>query len=581
MTLRTALADRIPRVETLRWLAGVYFVILGASLLILPSSSFSAWLGETWLRGAVTAGSGIALLWVAGGLLPRRVAVVVSILVALFQLRIALDYVATGNPAPVAILGLLALGLLLSPLAPPAQVDSARRRPDALGLILGAAQAVQGLDFLVRPGAAVGIPTQLGVSPTVFGTVFLVAGLAVVVVQLIPGVPRVLYWAAHLVSGGALLGLWLAQSVLLEALLWTLGAAVVVRGIATVALPWWSEWAARFDPQALRPRLALALVTASFVPLLIVLPILLNGLDQGAAGPGQGPDITRARQVAFAVTILAGTAAAVCGWWLAGRLAAPIGALTRDVGRIATGDRTVVLTGDGPTEIARLSRAVETMAVTLDTRAAERDRLIGQLQAQNEELRTLEAAREDSIRAISHDLRNPLTALYGFAQLLARDTTKLGLEKQARLATSIVRLSQNLTDMIQDLAESLRLEAGQVELRPERLDLPDFIADVRERVGEPQQVARVVLDAQADLPPVLADPRRLERVLTNLVSNALKYSPSDAPVTIRATNGGDMVCIAVEDRGQGLTPAEQERLFTRYYRAASAQGHDSGLGLGL
>jgi signal transduction histidine kinase len=134
--------------------------------------------------------------------------------------------------------------------------------------------------------------------------------------------------------------------------------------------------------------------------------------------------------------------------------------------------------------------------------------------------------------------------------------------------------------MIQDLVESSRLEAGKLEMRREPTDLLHLLTDIAERVGKPEDQARLRLETPDPLPPVLADPGRIERAIVNLVGNALKYSAVDKPVVIRAMAGEGGVTVAVVDQGVGIPAGDIPRLFERYYRAESGKKVE-GLGLGL
>ena len=583
---------RLPlwRYATLRWTAGLYFLILGASFLLLPQGSVGPWLGIMWLRGACSAAGGLALLWLVGTQPSRRVALAVSTLVVIPQLLFAAEYFTRGTVAAGAILVLFSLGILLAALSPPTETTAPQ--PDALGLVLGLGQAVQGVDLVLRPAAGAVVPPGLGIPPATVGYVFILGGVAVVLTQLRPGLPRRVRYAAHALGGVSILGLWAALAVFQDPLYWVLGAAVVLRGVSTVILPWWSERAARFDSQSLRARLALALVTVALVPLLVALPLVMSEVETHAIGnalvlPGAtlnteavaGPDLNRVRQVAFAIAVLGALAAGAAGWWLATRLAAPMVHLINAVGRIAEGKRDERLPREGPTELSRLSAAVETMAGALDARSNELAGLIRQLQAQNQELRELQAMRDDNVRAISHDLRNPLTVIQVNAQLLERRLAKQGLGRDEEMARSIVQQSKLLTAMTQDLAEALRLEAGGVELRLEPLDAAAFVREVCGRLSLPEQDRlRLVLPATPQA--VLADQTRLERILSNLLSNAFKYSPPDTPVEVRVEGRSETVTVAVTDQGPGLTAEEQASLFKRYSRTQRAQG-SPGLGLGL
>jgi signal transduction histidine kinase len=292
-------------------------------------------------------------------------------------------------------------------------------------------------------------------------------------------------------------------------------------------------------------------------------------------------DLVSVRQNAFAVLMLTSLGAGVAGWWLAGWMARPIRELMVGVTRIARGERSVALLSEGPTELTHLSAAVEQMAAALDERLAEREQLVARLQTQNQELREHEQAREESIRALSHDLRNPLTALYGNGQRLARMLEKSGQAQESRIAQTIIALSRRLNAMIGDLADALRADAGAVPLRYEPLHLPTLVAELRPQLGEPEQVARVQLVVAREVPLIHADPQQIERVLTNLLTNALKYAPGETPVLVEIQPLEGEVVVAVTDRGVGMTAEEQAQLFRRYYRAERTYAMSAGLGLGL
>lgn len=580
------------RFETLRWVAGLYFLILGASLLLLPQGPLGLWLGTAWLRGICSAAGGLALLWLAATTPSQRTATLISIFVAVPQFLFAAEFFTLGVIPSAAVLLLFAIGVLLAPLSSPPH-STGGWQPDALGLILGLAEAIQGIDLLTRPSAGAIVPPGLGLSASVVGYLFVLGGGGVVLTQLLPHLPMAVRYAAHGLGGSAILGLWAAIATFVDPLYWVLGVATVLRGAATIILPWWSERATRFDGRSLRVRLALALVTVAIVPVLVTLPMLLNEVEQGAieralVQPGSLPpatgtmvglDLNRIRQVAFGIMVLGAFSAGAVGWWLAGRLAAPLITLMNVVGKIAAGERHRSIPHEGPTELASLSAAVETMAVTLDARSDELARVIKQLEAQNQELRDLHETREDNIRAISHDLRNPLTAIYGHAQLLQRRLAKSGLDKEEAGARSIVQLSERLNSMIQDLADSLRIEAGVVELKLENLDLGAFVQDVCQHMGATEQ-NRLQVRPPATPQRAAADRNRLERILHNLLSNALKYSPAETPVVIEMTGNDETVMVSITDYGPGLTAEEQAGLFKRYYRVKHSHA-SPGLGLGL
>ena len=198
-------------------------------------------------------------------------------------------------------------------------------------------------------------------------------------------------------------------------------------------------------------------------------------------------------------------------------------------------------------------------------------------------LRQLEQTRDDYLRAVSHDLRNPLTAILGNAQMLQRVLEKAGLNEgtAGKAAQAIVTNSQRMRGMLTDLADMGRLEAGQVNLDAVPVDLPTFAINLKGRLAGPVETERIWVEVPEDVPLVKVDVDQLERILRNLLSNAVKYSTEGTPITVTMTNRDGQVLTAISDRGPGIPPEDAGKLFDRYYRTHSARQQRGGLGLGL
>jgi signal transduction histidine kinase len=358
-----------PQFETLRLFSGCYFLILGMSFLLLPQGPLGVWLQPIWIPAACLVAAGLVILWLAVLKPTRRIAFVLSALFALPLLVIAGANLLLGGISTAAILGFLTIGMILAPLAAPGNTH-ATERPDALGLALGGVVLVQGLDFMIRPQPPTSVPGALGIPALPLGLILVCSGSAVIAVQLIGRVSSIARWVVHIVCGLAVLALQVAIATFVDPLYWALGAAAMLRGVATLTLPWWNRHAASFDRSAFRPRLALALVTAALVPVGIALPIVL------AAIPQESPELALAQQMAFGSTLFVILLAGVGGWWLAGNLSAPLEHLMREVDQIALGQHNLPLPRQAVTELAALSQAVEEMAHTLDMRAEERTALL-------------------------------------------------------------------------------------------------------------------------------------------------------------------------------------------------------------
>jgi two-component system, NtrC family, sensor histidine kinase KinB len=189
--------------------------------------------------------------------------------------------------------------------------------------------------------------------------------------------------------------------------------------------------------------------------------------------------------------------------------------------------------------------------------------------------------REESASLITHDLRTPLTIIRGQAQLLQRHLQRGSpVERLWPITEGIIKETATMGAMLQDLADSARLEAGKMRLKKLPVGLASWIRDLLERVKGAFDVGRVELRLPPDLPPVSADPNSLDRIFTNLLSNAFKYSPEGGPVIVAAERVANEARISVADRGLGIPAEDLPHIFERYYRGKGARKSE-GLGLGL
>ena len=197
------------------------------------------------------------------------------------------------------------------------------------------------------------------------------------------------------------------------------------------------------------------------------------------------------------------------------------------------------------------------------------------------EERLLEQMRQDLVATVSHELRTPLAAIYGSAETIRRSDIELNDELRDRLIRTIAEESGRLTQIVNDLL---------VASNPERLDLSLEECDARVLAEGVVETARLQLPegvsvdirAPKQLPAVVADPQHLRQVLTNLVDNAIKYSPDGGPVRLSLRRQDGYVRFAVQDEGLGIPRAEQERIFEKFYRLDPEMTRGvGGTGLGL
>jgi NtrC-family two-component system sensor histidine kinase KinB len=197
------------------------------------------------------------------------------------------------------------------------------------------------------------------------------------------------------------------------------------------------------------------------------------------------------------------------------------------------------------------------------------------------ELRRLERQRDEYLGLISHDLRNPLSSILIFVSSLKQSMGKKGLTADMHLAERAEVNVRRMSAMLQELTEAANLESKGVALRRVPCDLRDLVSSIVDRM-EDARAQRITIETDDASPyVVLADASELERVVLNLLSNALKYSAEDAPVNVRLAHKGSDVQLNVIDRGIGIAPENLKRVFDRYYRTTAGKARASGLGLGL
>ncbi len=198
-------------------------------------------------------------------------------------------------------------------------------------------------------------------------------------------------------------------------------------------------------------------------------------------------------------------------------------------------------------------------------------------------LHDLQQQRAKYILGISHGLRTPLTVVQGQAEMLLRVLEKSGIDGRMQRSTEVViKSAQRMGVTLRDLVDLTELEAGQpLKLNRETVDLRSFVPRVSERLRGLLETERLRVKIPEGLPPVNADPDRLERILTNLISNALKYSGANTEVTVTAARRDGEVVLSVIDRGRGIPPEEIPLLFQPYRRAQVIRAPQESLGLGL
>ncbi|GMU04884.1 ATP-binding response regulator [Corallococcus caeni] len=236
-------------------------------------------------------------------------------------------------------------------------------------------------------------------------------------------------------------------------------------------------------------------------------------------------------------------------------------------------------------ELLARVRAQLTMAA-MRLRAAEQDAHAEQLAQHQRGLEALLNARDEFLSIASHELKTPITSLLLQLQMAERHVKPVvegrapNPERLARaLKVSLVQVDR-LTRLVEDLLDVARIRTGTFELAVQEVDLTQLASDVLERLSG--QLAQTGCLATLEAPPKLvwaADLRRLEQVLTNLITNAMRYAPG-GPLAVRLEARGDLVRLEVRDHGPGVPESQRDSIFDRFERGIASR-HAGGLGLGL
>ena len=243
-----------------------------------------------------------------------------------------------------------------------------------------------------------------------------------------------------------------------------------------------------------------------------------------------------------------------------------------------------ILSVDRPENESLLSPENRQLLETLATQigiAIEREGLTEKtqealLQVEKERLRSL------LLSSVSHDLRTPLAVIAGASSALLEMGESADQAQRASLLEEVVEESNRLARLVENLLSMTRLDAGAIDVDKQRFPLEDVIGSALGRLRRDLTGRSVIKDLPPDLPPIPLDGVLVEQVLVNLLENALKYSPDGSPLEIAARAEDKGVVVAVSDRGPGLAPGEEERVFEKLFRgSASGSSGERGAGLGL
>jgi len=281
---------------------------------------------------------------------------------------------------------------------------------------------------------------------------------------------------------------------------------------------------------------------------------------------------------------------------LARTISSPLDALARSALNVARGDLRQKLPVETRDEIGKLTEAFNHMIENLQRAqaelvdranaqaalAGENARLYEQERAVVEELKRLNDLKDDFVSTVSHELRTPLAGITGLIQTLRRPDLALADADRAECLAEIEAAARRLQLMVADLLQVSAIAAGRLRIQPEPTPAQALWDQLAREFASLPQSCQLRFRTDPSLPTVLGDRLRLEQVLRNLISNAVKYSPGGGTVEVRAEPMGEFARFSVSDQGIGMTPQEVEQLFTKFYRAGNVLTRmTQGTGLGL
>lgn len=259
----------------------------------------------------------------------------------------------------------------------------------------------------------------------------------------------------------------------------------------------------------------------------------------------------------IAATFIAVATAIVVSLAVAARIARPTTRLAAAARRVAAGNYAERVPDDEPGELRDLAVSFNEMAQSLEATEQRRLQLVGD---------------------VAHELRTPLTTLNGYVEGLEDGVISPGPQTWHLLRTEAGRL----TRLVDDLAELWRAEAKQLTLHVEALDATESTRQVAVRFAPGASARGIGLDVEGSHPSALADADRLDQILANYLSNALRHAPDGSRISITSEAAGSSVRVSVADAGPGLAPDQVEAVFERFYRVDQARSRAAGgAGIGL
>ena len=239
---------------------------------------------------------------------------------------------------------------------------------------------------------------------------------------------------------------------------------------------------------------------------------------------------------------------------------------------------------DETSQVIAYSRQLEQRSQQLEQKSLELEAATAELRAANERLQELDRLKDDFISTVTHELRTPLTSIRAFSEIL-HDNPDLPVDRRSHFLEIILKESERLTRLINQVLDLAKLEAGAAEWNTDTVDLRDLIHDALASTEQliSDKAIRVENRAPEYVPAVVVDRDRITQVLLNLLSNAIKFCQAESGIimlTIQVTDNA--LQVSVQDNGPGISPQEQQLIFDKFRQVHDhTNGKPQGTGLGL
>jgi signal transduction histidine kinase len=264
-------------------------------------------------------------------------------------------------------------------------------------------------------------------------------------------------------------------------------------------------------------------------------------------------------------------------WWAHGinsYMNVPLKAGDYNIGvlQLATNDPTIF----EPEQIEVVREIAETLTV-----AIQQSQLHQKLGQTNDELRRILRARHEVMQDISHDLRSPLALIKGYAEMLKDEFLGPLSDEQHKALNVIDKKGEQLLALVNQIFKLQTVDKGSLDKAP--FNPNHHLSEIVHswQILTANKNIRLQLEVTSELPVIMADANLLDQVFTNLLDNALKFSPEDSNITISAWTEGVEIIVAISDQGQGINPSEIDQIFERYYQNKNSGQAKAGAGIGL